>query len=79
VPPWAAGITLHAHDPLNRADEDLARARHRAKHRGSAVREGDGHGGLLFTGVRALALCEGRLLRVIGHVNTYEHPTRHWL
>src|SRR5207302_2332019 len=77
VPPWAAGIALHAHHPLDRADQDLPGARSRAIDRGPAVREGDGHGCLLFFRVRALALgsgssWRGRLRRVTGHVNTYE-------
>src|SRR5262245_31691717 len=36
VPPWAIGVTLHAHHPLNGADQHLLRGCSRAINRGPA-------------------------------------------
>src|SRR5229473_7413649 len=72
VPPRAARIALHAHHPLDRADQDLPGARSRTIDRGPAVREGDGHGCLLFVGAGSGPSWRGTLRRITGHVNTYQ-------
>jgi hypothetical protein len=47
VPPWAIGVALHTHHPLNGADQHLLRGGRRAVDRGSAMRESYAHDCLL--------------------------------
>ena len=48
VPPWASGITLHAHYPFNGADQHLLGGCRRTIDRRPAMRESDSHSRLLF-------------------------------